>query len=53
VAALRTFAGEHAAAGAAGVVAALIDLLGTLGSGIDDDTALLALQVLPAVVEEL
>jgi sigma-B regulation protein RsbU (phosphoserine phosphatase) len=44
--ALRSFAAEHAAAGAAGVVDALTGLLGTLGAGSDDDTALLALQVL-------
>ena len=49
---LRSFAGDHAAGGAAGVVDALTGLLGTLEPGIDDDTALLALQVMPAVVEE-
>ena len=43
---------DHAAGGAAGVVDALTGLLGTLEPGIDDDTALLALQVMPAVVEE-
>ncbi len=51
-AALRTFAAGHAGAGAPGVVAALTELLGSLGSGIDDDTALLALQVVPAGLDE-
>jgi sigma-B regulation protein RsbU (phosphoserine phosphatase) len=50
--ALQDFAGQHAAAGAAGVIDALTGLLGTLAAGIDDDTALLALQVLPAPVAE-
>lgn len=43
--ALRSFAARHAATGAAGVVDALTGLLTSLGAGIDDDTALLALQV--------
>lgn len=43
--ALRSFAADHASAGAAGVIDALTGLLADLGTGIDDDTALLALQV--------